>query len=215
MAVVRLLLVDDHKLIRDAIKNYFANDERYQVAGEAENGENALNMISKINPDLVLTDISMPGMDGLELTKAIKEKYPIKVIIISMLQDYRNIKKAMNAGIDGYLPKNCAENEIKKAIETVMSGSSYFNDEITGIIMNQLSGKTTSSPKVAMEMPLSEREKEVLKLIVGEYSNQEIADKLFISVRTVDAHKRNLLDKTGSKNIAGLVLYALENNIIE
>jgi DNA-binding NarL/FixJ family response regulator len=119
----------------------------------------------------------------------------------------------LKAGVNGYLLKNCGISELKKAIEKVKNHETYYSPEVTEIIMQNLSGKKSS--KTSFEVPLSNREMEVLHLITKEYSNQEIADKLFISPRTVDAHKRNLLDKTGSKNIAGLVLYAVEKRLFE
>lgn len=213
---MRILLVDDHKLIRDAITAYLQDDPVYEVVAEASNGVEGLSKIQETKPEVVLSDINMPEMDGVMFTQEIKKANPeIKVIIISMFNDYKNIKNVMNAGADGYLLKNCGEEEIKKAISTVMNGDTYYNEEITKIVMEGLTGRVAHSPKVAMEMPLSDREKEVLRLIIKEQSNQEIADELFISVRTVDAHKRNLLDKTGAKNVAGLVFYALENKLFD
>jgi len=213
---MRILLVDDHKLIRDAITAYFEDDPMYEVVAEANNGIEGLEKIEETNPEVVLSDIKMPEMDGIEFTQEIKKRgLGTRVIIISMFDDYKSIKNAMNAGADGYLFKNCGEDEIKKAISTVMNGETYYNEEITKIVMEGLTGRTKSSPRVVKEMPLSEREKEVLKLIIKEYSNQETADELFISVRTVDAHKRNILDKTGAKNVAGLVFYALENKLFD
>ncbi|HLF33597.1 MAG TPA: response regulator transcription factor [Cyclobacteriaceae bacterium] len=214
MNKINLLLVDDHNMVREGLKSIFENDVQYNIAAEAVNGIEAIKTLKDTKVDIVLTDISMPGMDGVELTKAIKKNNPDqKVIALTMMGESQHIRQMLKAGVSGYLLKNCGSTELKKAIQKVMGGETYFSPEVSQIIMNDLTGKHAS--RMATEYELSEREKEVLHLIVKEYSNQEIADTLFISTRTVDAHKRNLLDKTGSKNIAGLVLYAIEKRLFD
>ncbi|PWL30104.1 response regulator transcription factor [uncultured Roseivirga sp.] len=215
MDTVRIMLVDDHKMIREGIKTYLAEDESYKIVGEAENGIDCLEQLESLEVDLVLSDLNMPEMDGLELAKELKSKFPdIKLIALTMMGESQHIKQMLAEGAMGYLLKNCGESEVKLAIQNVMMGGTYYSPEVTNIIMNNIRKvKTKSSSNVAMEMPLTDREKEVLRLILKEYSNQEIADELFISVRTVDAHKRNLLDKTGSKNVAGLVIYAVDRQL--
>jgi DNA-binding NarL/FixJ family response regulator len=208
----KILLVDDHRLIREGIEAYLENDNRYEVVGDAAHGIEAMEILEKIDVDLILTDISMPHMDGIELAKNVNKKYPeIKVVALTMFNDNLNIKKILNSGATGYVLKNCSADELKKAINMVMEGQNYYSPEVTETIMNALNKRRSSE----LDVPLTEREKEVLKLIVKEYTNQEIADELFISLRTVDAHKRNLLEKTGAKNIAGLVVYAINNNLID
>ena len=214
MTKVSILLVDDHQMVREGLKSIFENDDNYHIEAEAINGIEALNLLKDIKVDIVLTDISMPGMDGVELTKTIKKNDPLqKIIALTMLGESQHIKQMLKAGVSGYLLKNCGSKELKKAITRVLEGESYFSPEVSQIIMNDLTGKHGS--RMATEIELSDREKEILHLIIREYSNQEIADTLFISPRTVDAHKRNLLDKTGSKNIAGLVLYAIEKRLFD
>ena len=214
MEKINLLLVDDHNMVREGLKSIFENDEQYHVAAEATNGVDALNTLKNLRVDVILTDISMPQMDGVEFTKAVKKAYPDqKVIALTMLGESQHIKHMLKAGVSGYLLKNCGSKELKKAIARVMDGETYFSPDVSQIILNDLSGKKQA--RMATEIELSEREIEVLHLIIREYTNQEIADTLFISPRTVDAHKRNLLDKTGSKNIAGLVLYAVEKRLFD
>lgn len=219
MSSVKILLVDDHKVIRDGIKFYLeSEDNLYNVIGEASNGQKALDFLKEQSVDLVLLDINMDEMDGITCAKEIKTLYPeTKIIALSMLNENHHIKKMINAGASGYLLKNCDEEEIKSAIKTVMNNGTYYSPQVTETIMNSLGKKKTkgSSSGFINEFPLTEREKEVLELIVKEFSNQEIADKLFISLRTVDAHKRNLLEKTGAKNIAGLVMFAINNQLFE
>lgn len=199
-------------MVREGLKSIFDDSEQYKVIGEANNGVEGLNFLRTNKVDVILTDINMPVMDGVEFMKIVKKDFPSQpVIALTMLGESQHIKQMLKAGSSGYLLKNCGTKELKKAIERVMEGETYYSPEVTGIIMNNLTGNKAS--KMALEVPLSNREIEVLHLITKEYSNQEIADTLFISPRTVDAHKRNLLDKTGAKNIAGLVLYAVEKRL--
>ena len=210
----KIILVDDHKIIRDGLKMYFDGNEDYVVEAEAENGIQALEILEKQSFDLVITDISMPEMDGITLAQTIKEKYPDqKVMALTMMGENQHIKHMLAAGVNGYILKNSDKSEIMSAIKTILNGENYYSGSVTKIIIDGIAGKKKPTQRLTLETPLTTREKEVLKLIVKEYSNKEIADQLFISVRTVDAHKRNLLEKTGCKNIAGLVVYALEHNI--
>jgi len=213
MEQIKILLVDDHKMVREGLKSILEK-ENFIVTAQANNGVEAVNILKDQQVDIVLTDINMPKMDGLELLKTIKRENPDqKVIALTMLGESQHIKQMLKAGASGYLLKNCSVQEIRKAIEAVMKGDTYYSPEVTQIIMDNLMGKKSS--KMAVEVPLSARELEVLHLIIKECSNQEIADTLFISTRTVDAHKRNLLEKTGSKNVAGLVLFAIEKRLFE
>ena len=214
---MKILLVDDHKLIRDALKSYMDDDDEFEVVDEAENGQEALILLKTINVDVVMLDISMPVMDGIVCAQEIRKLYPeIKVLALSMMNDNQFIKQMLAAGALGYILKNSGEEEIKKALRKVNDGESYYSAEVAETVMqNMMKGGIKRSNKLVVDLPLTSREEEVLHLIIKEYTNQEIADELFISTRTVDAHKRNLLEKTGSKNVAGLVLYAIEKNLFE
>lgn len=208
------MLVDDHKIIRDGLKLYFEDSEVYDVVAEADNGSSALEILKDQSFDLVITDISMPVMDGITFTQKLKESYPTqKVMALTMLGENQHIKHMLSAGVNGYILKNSDRDEIMHAIDVIINGENYYSGEVTKIIMDGMAGKKQTVNRLTLETPLTPREKEVLELIVKEFSNQEISDKLFISIRTVDAHKRNLLEKTGCKNIAGLVVYAMEHNI--
>lgn len=214
---MRILLVDDHKLIRDAISSYVATDPEFEIVAEAGNGQEALVLLKDLNIDVVMLDINMPVMDGISCAKEIAMNFPdVNILALSMMNDGQFIKKMLGAGAKGYILKNSGEEEIKKALSAVHAGQTYFSPEVNETVMqNMMKGGVKRNHKLVIDLPLTEREKEVLHLIIKEYSNQEIADELFISPRTVDAHKRNLLEKTGSKNVAGLVLYAIEKNIFE
>lgn len=217
MTTTNILLVDDHKIIRDGLKSYFDNYTEYNVVAEAQNGKQALQTLAKNDKiDIVLTDITMNVMDGITLTKEVNTLHPkVKVIALTMLRDNNTIKKMLNAGVSGYLLKDCGKEEVIKAIQKVLNDEKYYSPLVTQTVMDNMMQSNTRSSMYGLEIALSERELEVLKLIIDECSNKEIADKLHISKRTVDAHKRNLLDKTGSKNIVGLVRYAINNHLID
>lgn len=219
MSPIKVFLVDDHKLIRDGIKAHFDEDERFEVVGEAPNGADALARLTQIAADVVLMDINMDVMDGIECTTCISELYPdIKVLALTMLAENQHIKEMLKAGAVGYLLKNSTEQEIKQGILSVNNGLPYYSPEVMQTVMNSLASPVSTKKKKSKfepTIPLTDREKEVLVLVIKEFTNQEIADKLYISKRTVDAHKRNLLEKTGAKNVAGLVIFALNNGIID
>ncbi|WKK78017.2 response regulator transcription factor [Marivirga salinae] len=213
--MIKVLLVDDHRLIRDGIRFYLEKEgHEITIVGEASDGKQALIFLEK-NPDevdIMLTDISMPEMNGVELATEVNKKFQsVKIIALTMIKDSQYVKQMLQAGASGYLLKNAREKEIVDAVKAVYNGESYYAQEATKAIMDFMSKKKQDSDVVA----ISKREKEVLRLIIDELSNQEIADKLFISIRTVEAHKRNLMEKTGSKTLAGLVKYAINNFLFE
>ncbi|WP_424963637.1 response regulator [Ekhidna sp.] len=209
-----LLLVDDHQIIRDGIRFYFEGDEEFTIKDEAENGLEALELLKDNEYDIVLTDINMPKMDGLEFMKSLKENYPDqKVLVLSMYNEAGYINKMIALGANGYVLKKSDKGELVSAIKKVLDGQDHYSDEVYKTIIGNIAGRKPKE-RLTLEAELSDREKEVLVLIANEYTNQEIADKLFISIRTVETHKRNLLEKTGCKNVAGLVMYAVERNLV-
>lgn len=211
----KILLVDDHEMIRDAIKFYFKEDEDYEIAYEAANGLQALDVLEKNDDiDVMITDIKMPEMTGIQLMESVQENHPdLRVLVLSMFNEANYINKMISLGASGYVLKNTSKQNMKEALEKILQGEDYYADEVYKTIIDSIARKAPKK-RLTVEVSLSDREKEVLQLIVGELSNQEIADKLFISVRTVESHKRNLLEKTGCKNIAGLTLYAVEKGIV-
>jgi len=210
---IKIILVDDHSMIRQGLKAFLDKDG-FEVVAEAKNGIEALELLKSNEVDVLVTDIMMPEMDGIELCKAATDAYPeINVLALTMMNENYNIKKMLAAGAKGYILKDCTQEELRTAIETVSQGKNYYSQEVTTIIMESLSGQPKPKKRLVTELPLTNRETDILHLICKEKSNQEIADELFISNRTVEAHKRNLLDKTGCKNIAGLVLYAIERKL--
>lgn len=216
---IKLILAEDHKVVRDGLRRMLEQKDQIDLVGEAENGKQVLELLEESEADIVLSDLNMPIMDGLELTEAVVKNHPnTKVIILTMLDEPHYIKKLMGSGAEGYLFKNSGVEEVVTAIEKVYRGDTYMSDEVTDKLAQYVIRRKKSNPdhsKFGYSVDLTKRELEVLELIIKEYSNQEIADKLFISVRTVDAHKRNLIEKTGSRNLAGLVMYAIAHELFD
>ncbi|AZQ64314.1 response regulator transcription factor [Flammeovirga pectinis] len=215
MSDIKILLVDDHSMIRFGLKS-FLEDDAIVVAAEAKNGVEALELLKEIEVDVVVTDIMMPEMDGIVLTQKITQEYPdSKVLALTMMNESQNIKRMLNAGAKGYLLKDCTQEELINAIKMVNNGGSFYSNDVTQIIMQGLGTKPKQKKRTVKDIALTERELEVLHLICKEKTNAEIAEELFITLRTVEAHKRNLLEKTGCKNVAGLVLYAIERSLFD
>ncbi|MCG8579396.1 MAG: response regulator transcription factor [Bacteroidales bacterium] len=215
MGAIKILLADDHSMIRQGLKAFLDKDN-FEVVAEANNGVEALELLKENDIDVLVTDIMMPEMDGVELCKQVNQDHPhIHILALTMMNENYNIKKMLGAGAKGYILKDCTQDELRTAIETVYQGRNFYSQEVTDIIMEGLSAQPAPKQRLVNEIPLTKREKEILHLICKEKTNVEIADELFISNRTVEAHKRNLLDKTGCKNIAGLVLYAVERKLFD
>tara|TARA_B100000989_G_scaffold66065_1_gene45937 strand:- start:146 stop:784 length:639 start_codon:yes stop_codon:yes gene_type:complete len=208
------LIVDDHEMIRDAICSFLKEYDATIEMLEASNGNEALQILENKQFDLILTDINMPEMDGVELIREVKESKPDQLILVlTMMNDIVKIKKLIGMGINGFLLKNSPKTDLFEAIKCVINGDDFYSKDVHDLLISDLS-KKRANKKLVYEVPLSEREKEILKLIAGDLSNQEIADRLFISTRTVETHKGNLLQKTGCKNVAGLVMYGVNRGII-
>lgn len=215
MSDIKIMLVDDHSMIRFGLKS-FLEDGNITVVAEAKNGKEALELLKNNEIDVVVTDIMMPEMDGVELTQKVTELYPtINVLALTMMNESQNIKRMLSAGAKGYLLKDCKQEELIKAINEVNEGNNFYTPDVTQIIMQGLGTKPKPKKRTVQDIALTERELEVLHLICKEKSNAEIAEDLFITLRTVEAHKRNLLEKTGCKNVAGLVLYAIERSLFD
>ena len=208
------MLVDDHPMIRDAMSLYFSKTNEIEILAEANNGKEALDLLKEKQFDLVITDIAMPEMNGVEFLTALQDQnIQQDVLVISMINEVSQVKKMISLGAKGYVLKNSPKEEILQAIKSIRSGETYYSKEVYEIIMGQLTGRKPKQ-RLTVEIPLSRREKEIVKLVMDELTNQEIAEKLFISVRTVEAHKRNILEKTGCKTVAGLAIYAIERGIV-
>jgi len=215
MGEINILLVDDHDIVRDGIRSLLEDEIGFAITTEAETGKEALKACQKNEIDLVIMDINMPEMNGIEATEEILENFEdIKVLALTMMDEDEHIRKMIEAGASGYILKSSDKAELVDAITTILDGHHYFSDDATQSVMRDLvqsKGKKQSSDPAN----LTDREVEVLELICKQLTNQQIADQLYISIRTVDAHRRNLLQKTAAKNTAGLVTYAIRHDIVD
>jgi len=212
----KVFLVDDHQIVRDGIRSLIEDANDIFIIGEAEDGEEMLSMLDSAQPDIILLDISLPGMNGIELLPIIRERFPqMRVLILSMYNADDFIFNAVRAGANGYLPKNSSKAELLEAIRTICDGSDYFGEEVHKVIVNSYISMAKDDKSPEKKQQLSVRELEILKLFAEGYSNKYIADKLFISVRTVESHKNHIMQKFGFKSTVELVKYAIKNKIIE
>jgi len=216
MERIKVLIADDHKIIRVGLRGILDKTNEVEVVAEAEDGTQVLEILKSIVTDVVLMDIDMGRTSGIETTKKVKETFPdVHVLALTMHEEQDNVIQMLEAGASGYLLKNTGVEELLAALHAVVKGDSYFSNTVSATLLKALTNiKSTSKTKYSKDIPLSDREIEVLKLIAGEYTNGEIAEKLFISIRTVDTHRRNILEKLQLKNTAGLVKYAIEKAFI-
>lgn len=210
---VKIIIADDHQLFIDGIKALLESME-VEVVGEANDGKELLRLMASTEVDLVLMDVNMPVMDGVEATKAIRETYPdAKVLMLTMHSSRDYIQRLLRAGANGYVLKNTGRAELEEAIATVMAGDAYFSAEVTQRIMEGLQNKKSQAREMVVE--LTPRELDVLKLIAQEMTSNEIAEQLFISHHTVETHRKNLISKLNVRGSAGLVKYAIQEGLVD
>lgn len=211
--MIKVLLADDHPVLVDGIKKLIEQEEDLEVVDMATHGEEVLVKVERWFPDLVLLDINMPGRNGMDVCEHIlKISAKTRILVMSMHKDAYHVQSMIKKGAHGYITKGVAPKEMLDAIRAVASGNSYFNEEATRAVMEGLMPGNGQADSV--ELKLSRREKEILKLIVEERTSQEIAEELFISLKTVETHRRNLLSKLNARNTAGLVRIAMERKLI-
>lgn len=219
MDKIKVLLVDDHQIVRDGIKSILTDEQDILLIGSVSNAKEALEFIGTNLPDVVLADLSMPNISGIELTEIITAKYTsVKVLILSMFNNEEYIVKAIQAGAKGYLPKQDSTTEILlEAIRTIHNGDDFFSPSISKIVMksfvNNLKG--SKSNKTSEKIQLTSREKEILKLYVEGFTNTEISDKLNLSIHTVKTHKNNIMQKYNFKSTVEMIKYAIKNKFVE
>lgn len=216
MNLIKVAIADDHKIFRKGVILSMRPYTNIKFVLEADNGEDLLTRIPEFNPDVVLCDLRMPVKDGIDATKQITKEFPhIRVIILTMYEDERFVGHLMDCGAAGYLLKSTEPAEIKRAIMDVINTGFYLNPFVNRVLIKKNYGKQKFNPNLSSEIVISEREKEVLKLVTMEFTASEIAQKMEISARTVEAIKDRLMERFGVKNSVGLVFYAMKNQLID
>lgn len=214
MKKIKITIADDYKIFREGLKISLASDNEIEFLHEADNGEDLISNIEKARPDVILMDLKMPIMDGMEATQIIRKKYnDIKILVVSMYDDDKFIIHLMEIGANGYLLKNSEPDEIRKAIHAVAENGYYFNDLVNKALLKKLVLRNNIKPSFNENVELTEREMEVLKLICEEKTAAEIAKIIFLSPRSVEGIRQRLIEKIGVRNTAGLVMFAAKNNI--
>lgn len=205
--MIKIIIADDHEIVLDGLELVIKNDPNIEIVGRALTGTDVISIVNSKNVDIVVLDINMPIMDGIETTKFLKKNHPeIKILILSMHEEISFIRSIFNAEANGYILKNKGKEELLSAIYSIHNGKNYFSEEVTQSIY-----ATLKSKDVAGEIKLTEKEKQVLTYIGNGYTGPEIADKLNIAKTTFETHKRNLIEKTGVRNSNTLIKFAIEN----
>lgn len=207
-ARMKILLVDDHTILLDGVKSLLSQEDDLHVVGQAGSAEAALEFLKKQDVDLIITDYSMPGMDGLSLLNTVKRIAPeTKIILLSMHDEVHLVKEILKAGVNGYVLKKDTHKELLSAIRDVKNGKIYLSSDVNKLLITNLDNPDEGKL-------LTDREREILKLIAKEYTNKNIAEELFISERTVETHRKNIFKKTGTNSLVGLIKFAYANNLI-
>jgi len=216
MGVIRVAIADDHKIFRKGVILSLRPYTNIKFVQEAENGQELIDGLAESQPDVILMDLRMPLKDGIETTKYIAKTYPkIYVLALTMFEDERFVSHMMEIGANGYLLKSAEPQEIKQAIVEVSSKGYYLNNFVNRILLKKSHAKTRVAPNLNSETALTERERDVIRYICMEFTAHEIEQKLEVSPRTVEAIKDRLMERFGAKNTAGLVFYAVKNNLID
>ncbi|MEI6124091.1 MAG: response regulator transcription factor [Bacteroidota bacterium] len=217
MKKITIILADDHQIFRDGIKSLLSDEENLEVIAQASHGEELLSLLKVHKPQVLVLDITMPKTSGIELAKIITEQYPeVNILILSMHKNEDFVVSAMINGAKGYLPKDTSRKELLEAINTIAQGEEYLGKLISSNILKSYIKKSRSGfERTDKEETLTQREKEIIAQVGAGLMNKEIADKLFISVRTVDSHKNHIMSKLKIKSTAELIIYGIKNKIIE
>lgn len=205
---MKIFLTDDHAILLGGLVKILAAEDDLEVLDTAGSVQETLDKLTRKTPDLLITDYNLPDDDGLTLVRRVKQKYPsIKIIVLSMHDEAHLIKEILKEGIDGYILKKDSQDELVNAVRAVKNGKVYLSSDVNTMLMRGLNG--TDEQKL-----LTDREREILKLIAKEYTNKQMAEELFISERTVETHRKNIFRKTGTNNLVGLIKFAYANNLI-
>ncbi|HQU99988.1 MAG: response regulator transcription factor [Bacteroidia bacterium] len=216
MENLKVLIADDHQMFRKGLELSIKTINSVGKILQAENGLFVMDILSKEEVDIIFMDIKMPHQNGIETTKLVVQKYPrVKVVALSMYDDKDNILEMFKAGVNGYLLKNTNKAEIEMAINEVMMGGKYYSKEVSDVLLQRIIHAETSTYNSDTSNQLTDREKEVLKYVCAQMSTKEIADVMCLSDKTIEGHRIRLIQKTNSKNLAGLVLYAVEHGLVD
>jgi DNA-binding NarL/FixJ family response regulator len=219
METISVAIADDHLLFCKGLVNIINSFSGMEVILEAENGKHLVDQLAvcKNKPDVILMDLKMPVMGGIEASKIIQELHPdIKIIVLSMFDEDQYILNMMSSGVNGYLLKDTEPEELAKAIKMVFTSGYYFSEHVIQVMHKGLINKAHSLPETdAPAVNFSDRERQILELICNENTTKEIADKIFLSPRTIEGYRKSMLEKTGTKNTAGLVIFAIKNHLID
>ena len=213
---IKIIIAEDHQSVSQAFSFLIGTDESFLVVGEVASGEALLDLLPNQNADVIIMDINMPGMGGIQATREVKSRFPgVKILAVTTYKDTRTIHEAVKAGVNGYVPKTSDVKELKEAIRTLASGDNYFNSEIANKLISIVSTGFSKEKVTEAVLPevLTKREREILRYIAMEYKGREIAKALHISVNTVETHRKNLVRKLNVRNTQGLVAYAIRNGI--
>lgn len=206
--MLRVILVDDHPIMMDGVKSLLSGEEGIEVVFQADDGKKVFDFLLHGEADVVITDFNMPGMDGLSLIHAMKKLHPdMKIIVLSMHDEVHLVKEILRAGVQGYVVKKDTHKELIQAIREVKDGRIFLSNDINKLLMVNLQNPDEGRL-------LTDREREILKLIAKEYTNKDIAEELFISERTVETHRKNIFRKTGTTSLVGLIKFAYANNLV-
>lgn len=216
MKIIKILIADDHQLILNGISDMLRPIKQFKIVGRAENGEEAVQKAMALKPDLIFMDISMPILNGIDATKQIIMSNPsVKILMLTQHEEKEYVIQALKAGASGYLLKNSKKSEFVEAIEKVMSDGRYLSKQISDLLIEDIYTTDTLNQENKDEINFTRREIEIIKKIADVMSNQEIADSLNISLRTVETHRRNLMQKLKIKSVVSLLKYAAQNGIID
>ena len=210
--MTKILIVDDHQMFIDGLSALLIGQENFQVVAEANSGKDALEILENTEIDLMITDLSMPEMPGLELIKIAKDKYPhVKILVLSMHNNRETVGEILMSEAEGYILKNTGKQELLSALEKIADNGTFYCNEVLAVMIEKIKNEKKTEKEL---LDITERELEILKLICEENSSEQIANKLYISKRTVDTHRQHIYEKTGSKTIVSLMKFAVRNNLV-
>jgi DNA-binding NarL/FixJ family response regulator len=212
---IRLVIADDHEIFRDGLALMLSKQQDISLVGQAENGRRLVALVNELQPDIVMTDVKMPVMDGIEATRVLLAQHPdLQIIALSMFDEENLIVDMLEAGARGYLLKNADKQEILDAIHSVYEGKTYYCHHTSSKLISLISKSKFNPHKRKEPLVFTDRETEIIRLICQQLTAQEIADRVFLSKRTVEGHRTKILEKMGVKNTAGVVIYALKHRLV-